>query len=483
MHNIVMKKFKGEIENYLRKQHNNFDSKINSVFQRLCVKTCLSGSRIVKKSGVPTYQILFILIMAPFLHMKTINSYYRRILKKQFKTGKDAYYRFKEKSYSWRTFLNQFNKRIFSSIQLEKTQKTETFFVVDDTLIQKLGKMIENVSYVYDHNTGKSVLGFCTVVLGLFTEKGFYVLDFAWRFGKKRHPKSPEIITDNRTSSGKRCYEAKHKTKLESALSMMQSAVDRGITAGYALFDSWYANPSFISSIRNIADGSIHVICRLKNNKTSYIYNGNLYRVSDLYKKVKSKFRKDKKTGLELARINVLLPHSNEEAAIVFCKGYREPENSEINGKKQKKKCKWSAFLSTDASLHSSSIIKKYTRRWSIEICFKECKQMLDFGKDQSNNFNSQLFAATASFFRYNLLGYINEKENYGSIGALFEHIVDEATILTYSERLWWFFKELFSVGIKAIFDLFKIESDFRSFNETLTHALTGFTLFQRCET
>ncbi|MCP4351615.1 MAG: transposase [Desulfobacterales bacterium] len=53
------------------------------------------------------------------------------------------------------------------------------------------------VSYIYDHSLGRSVLGFCTVTLGLLTESGFYVIDFSYRFGKKRHPGGPgEIIGD-----------------------------------------------------------------------------------------------------------------------------------------------------------------------------------------------------------------------------------------------------------------------------------------------
>jgi IS4 transposase len=53
-------------------------------------------------------------------------------------------------------------------------------------------------------------------------------------------------------------------------------------------------------------------------------------------------------------------------------------------------------------------VIKKYTKRWAIEVFFKESKQLLGLGKEQSNSFQAQVFSATTSFIRYNLLVYLN---------------------------------------------------------------------------
>ena len=52
-------KFKGEIENYLRNGHNNFDAKINDAFSSLRVKTWLSRNEIIKKDGYPASHLLF----------------------------------------------------------------------------------------------------------------------------------------------------------------------------------------------------------------------------------------------------------------------------------------------------------------------------------------------------------------------------------------------------------------------------------------
>jgi hypothetical protein len=313
--------------------------------------------------------------------------------------------------------------------------------------------------------------------------RDFTPLDFAYYYGQKRHAKSPEeTIGDPRKSSGQRSFEAKHHTKLQLALMMIQRAVNCGMVPGYVLFDSWYAWPVLINAIRQIKS-SIHVICRLKDSNVQYEYKGHKYKLSELYRKVKHQQKKDKRTGLRLKRVLVKLPEADETVVIVFSKGYSEPQTDDTKGKKKKKQRKWTAFLSTDTTLHASTIIKKYIKRWPIEVCFKECKQILDLGKDQSNDFNAQVFATTASFLRYNLLNYLNQFENYATLGELFDHIADQSAVTTYAHRLWEFFRGLFLVSFSTIFDLFKINEDFHNYLDALTEALTELRPYQGCET
>ena len=92
---------------------------------------------------------------------------------------------------------------MFEVLQFDRYDVKDRYFVIDDTPVPKRGRKIENVSFIHDHNLGRSILGFSLVSLGLFTGKNFYPLDFAYRFGKSRHPKSPEErIGDPRSISG-----------------------------------------------------------------------------------------------------------------------------------------------------------------------------------------------------------------------------------------------------------------------------------------
>ena len=283
--------------------------------------------------------------------------------------------------------------------------------------------------------------------------------------------------------SGRRSFEVANSTKLELALEMLKRAIECGFNADYVLFDSWYAWPSLINAIRDIKNGP-HVICRLKDSKTLFSYQGKKYRLSALFQKVKDQLRKSKRTGLLTRRVTVNMPGSDNSVAIVFAKGYSElPETETIKGKKQQPQPQWVAFLSTDGRLQSATIIKHYTKRWATEVCFKECKQLMGLGKDHSRNFDAQVFAATISFLRYAVFSYLNEAENTGSKGILFEHLVDEAAQITYVQRIWQFFRALFATSFSKIFELFGIEEEFQSYFYALEQAIVNFIPALGCET
>jgi hypothetical protein len=277
-------------------------------------------------------------------------------------------------------------------------------------------------------------------------------------------------------------YEASRYTKLQLAHTMIKRAMSHGLRAGYVLLDSWYAWPSFINKIRQISQ-DLHVICRLKDTMTQYEYRGKKYRLSQLYQKVKNNLRKSKRTGLMLKRVTVKIPGSDENATIVFAKGYFEPEQDTVRGKKKTQSPRWVAFLSTDTRLRASTIIKKYTKRWSAEVFFKESKQLLALGKEQSKSFQAQVFATTNSFLRYALLNYLNEREYKTSRGCLFETLADETATITYARRLWDFFRGLFEISFSKIFELFRIEDDFQSYLSVLDQTLSEFAAFRGCET
>jgi len=483
MYTTKCKIFKGEIETYLSKEKNLFESRMDRIFRMLNIKTELIRANIRKEDGYHASHLLFILTILPLLKIPSIHGFCLRKWYHWCAAGKDAFYRFQRNPSRWRSFMYAIMMKISEKLCFEKYPLKQRYFVIDDSPIPKRGRNIENVSFIYDHSVGRSFLGYCIVTLGLFTGENFYPLDFAYRFGKKRHPKSPEEkIGDPRSISGRMSHEAKHQGKVQLALQMIERAFDRGIRAGYVLFDSWYAWPSLIHAIRQIND-LLHVICRLKDSKVLYQYRGKKYRLSELYQKVKASMKKDSRTGLYLKRVNVLLPGSLEPVVIVFAKGYHEPDQDKVKGKKKDKEPKWVAFLSTDTQLHASTIIKKYTKRWTIEVCFKECKQLLGLGKNQSNDFHAQVFSTTASFLRYNLLNFLNEKENCNTLGDLFQILVDESATITYAQRLWDFFRGLFSVAISKIFDLFKIEEQCSSYIDAFSQVLDASTPFQGCET
>jgi hypothetical protein len=110
-----------------------------------------------------------------------------------------------------------------------------------------------------------------------------------------------------------------------------------------------YVWPSLINAIRDIKNGP-HVICRLKDSKTLFSYQGKKYRLSALFQKVKDQLRKSKRTGLLTRCVTVNMPGSDNSVAIVFAKGYSElPETETIKGKKQSAQPQWVAIYQPTA--------------------------------------------------------------------------------------------------------------------------------------
>jgi hypothetical protein len=147
--------------------------------------------------------------------------------------------------------------------------------------------------------------------------------------------------------------------------------------------------------------------------------------------------------------------------------------------------CSCSAFTSTGKNQLLKSPLRwvNNAKRWSIEVCFKECEQFFGLGKEQSNDFNAQVLSTTASFLRYNLLNVPNENENYTTMGDLFQDLADESGTITSSQRLWAFFRGLFHGAISEIFDLFEIEEQISSYISAFSRVLCESTSFQGCET
>jgi len=55
--------------------------------------------------------------------------------------------------------------------------------------------------------------------------------------------------------------------------------------------------------------------------------------------------------------------------------------------------------------------MKKYANRWSIEVFFKESKQLLALGKEQSTSFNAQIASTSISLMTYTMLAFLNHSQ------------------------------------------------------------------------
>ncbi|MFZ3590044.1 transposase, partial [Bacillus sp. DJP31] len=104
-----------------------------------------------------------------------------------------------------------------------------------------------------------------------------------------------------------------------------------------------------------------------------------------------------------------------------------------------------------DESLTFLEMLEVYSVRWTIEVFFKETKQLLRLGKCQSQNFDAQIAHVTTTYILYSFLAYYRRMNDYETLGGLFEVIKDQMVEKNIAERLWNLFEELLDVVIAAI--------------------------------
>jgi len=124
-----------------------------------------------------------------------------------------------------------------------------------------------------------------------------------------------------------------------------------------------------------------------------YEYRGKKLRLRDLYGKLK------KRPGRAKIKASVLVKLSTgEDARIGFV-----PSD---------KKRGWLAILSTDTELAEEEIVRKYGKRWDIEVFFKMCKQHLKLVKEiQLRDFDGLIGHTSMVFARYNRLTWFQRQQ------------------------------------------------------------------------
>jgi hypothetical protein len=268
--------------------------------------------------------------------------------------------------------------------------------------------------------------------------------------------------------------------KPELALKMLKAALVQGFPALYLLVDAWFTCPTFCRSVQDLG---LEVIGRLKRDRTLY-YRGEIgYTLDQLYQAHKHGLVKDPSLGLVLVSVPVTCGNGLP-GAIVFSKGYQEPDLETRPGGKIKAQPPWAAFFSTDLSLTAAQVVQKYLGRWSIEVFFKEAKQRLGLGQEQGRSFAAQVFSVTQAFFRYSLLAYLLEHdERSQTIGEMFRQLEEETGKLTYLERLWHYLVTFLKTVLNTLAQFCDPGPRFRAYLDAITNTFNNFSLIQGCET
>jgi len=190
----------------------------------------LSSAGIRKRSGVPASCLAFSYVLKPLMDAGSISRVNRRSkgdeLLKGLVPGHDqcTLNRFLNGDYDWDLF-NELRIR-----ELQRRRRTRALgdglIVLDDVVIQKFGKTMEGIAYVWDPIAKKAVLGYNLLVL--------YYTD-----GGKSYPLNSAVKT-------------KENDKITLAIRLIERLRALKVRAKHVVFDAWYFALDLITALRGL---------------------------------------------------------------------------------------------------------------------------------------------------------------------------------------------------------------------------------------
>lgn len=371
----------------------------------------------VKSKGISVLLLIKIMISLPFIDKDNVHSFSKSSFN-DLKIGNDTFYRLKNNfKVNWRKFLfsvSIFAVRLLDNRENYNDSKTVTAFVFDDTTIHKTGKYIEGVSRVWNHVIQKSVFGYQLLVMGYYNGTSLLPVNFSFHreAGKNKKKKfglkPSEYKNQFKKKRAPKSHGANRKKELDikktdSVIKMIQYAIKNGLKAQYVLTDSWFTSWNVVKAA---VDNNMKFIGMFSKVKTLFTYNGRQCTYKEIRTFNKKKIKRNKKYNLYYIYTVVIW---NGERVVLY-------------HTRKGKRGKWKTILSTDTSLSFTQSIEIYQIRWSIEVLFKESKQMLNLGKSHSNDFDGQIADTTISLIQYILLSVRNSVERYETKGELFRN-------------------------------------------------------------
>ena len=421
-----------ELSNILCEKE-SLGQKIVAVSHEFGLGKLMRQAHITKGQGVPCSALLVYLLLIRLLEVSVFCFYKSKwfgLLSAE--VGKNCFYRFlSNPSYNWRSLLFGVAKQFLRIVERRggTCDDTPSFYIVDDTTLEKTGHHFEGLSRVFDHTDGSHKLGYKLLTLSFFDGKSSIPLDCSLHAEKGRKG-DYSLSAKERKGLFRKKREAdspgyKRKGELEEekpqvAIRMVRRAWKRCIRASYFLADSWFDGIDFIRSLREIAGGAIHVICMTKNGNRKY-GDG-----------------KSKHTGRELVALN--------ERKAMTCRKYKcryfrkdvvfEGMELRLFFVQYGKNTTWNILLTTDKGLSFIKVFEYYQIRWNQEVMYRESKQYLGLGKCQSTDFDVQIADCTLALATYTILTLYRRFGEYETMGELFRQMQADLMALTLWQRI-----------------------------------------------
>ena len=152
-------------------------------FRSLCHKVGFK-----KQEGYSATEIITLLLIFPLMLLNSVNAFFKSDVQRITDMKKDALYRLKNNErMPWRSLLLNVSKQFQHLVNPDKEVAKNSAYILDDTVDNRVGRKMENITYIHDHVAGraKKTLGFKNLTLGFFDGKTMTPLDFSLHSEKK----------------------------------------------------------------------------------------------------------------------------------------------------------------------------------------------------------------------------------------------------------------------------------------------------------
>ena len=420
---------------------------------------------------------LLVLVLMTFFEIGRLSGYEGSWLHGKMEAGKDAFYRLlRGTKTDWRKLYDRFSGLLIGKMRERAASRKDgglpTCLVADDTDFPKRGMAMELVGRVFSHTLHKHIVGYKCLTLGLNDGCTFMPLDFSIHGELGRNKDQGLTAKQRKARHESNCREgdAAHdrmseyfSNKVDVLVTMVRRAVCRGIEFEYLLVDSWFVCDKLIKAVLQL-DGGRHVLGMAKNGKETFTVDGKAMNAANI---IKTHWRKKVKCSRHRCRyFSVMAEYKGTPVRLFFC------QRNSCDG--------WKIILTTDTRLRFLRAYEIYAMRWSIEVYFKEGKQFLMLGKNQSVYLTSQIAATTISMMQYSLLAFVKGTTEYETLGGLFRGTVADTAELTLYERVLSILAELLEEFLGFIgFPNKKIVATFLSQDEMILNAINRSRLMK----
>jgi hypothetical protein len=286
---------------------------------------------------------------------------------------------------------HRWNLRQFNSLRLREClhDRKGGILSLDDTLIEKTGKEMGGVGYLYDSSQKKNVL--CHDIVSTF-----------YRTSTEQLPLYFEPYVKKEVAEVAGTW---FRTKIQIAMDILRQSLSQVCPAAI-VFDEWYMCHELVEFI---SSRGLTWVSQAKTNRCIQVGE----------------------EWIGLARYSKAFPHTvfkriNAEVEEKRHKWFYETTVVMKNVglvklvvlKQRKNSRKHTFLVSNTTSLHGMQILEYYKKRWAIEVFHRDCKQHLGLGEYQVRRLDAVVIHLHLVFFAYTLLKNVHNNPVLAAILA-----------------------------------------------------------------